>query len=196
MKVGVLALQGDFEAHAKRLAQLGADPVEVRYGDQLGQVGGLVLPGGESTTNLILLEEEGLWQPLRKFVAEKPVLGTCAGAILLAREVRNPPQPSLAAIDMCIERNAYGRQSGRSIRLVEPEPAFVQRAPGGPLEAVLIRAPIIRSVGPSVDVLLRYAGSPILVEQGRHLAATFHAELTGDTRLHELFLAKVRSGES
>ena len=194
MKIGVLSLQGDFDAHAKRLAQLGADPVEVRYGEQLDRVQGLVLPGGESTTNLILLDEEGLWCPLHSFAAEKPILGTCAGAILLAREVENPSQPSLAAIDMRIERNAYGRQSDSSIRVVEPEPMFARRASGDALEAVFIRAPIIRSVGPSVDVLLRDAGNPILVEQGRHLAATFHAELTDDTRLHELFLGKVKSG--
>ena len=195
MNVGVLSLQGDFEAHARRLAQLGADPVEVRYDRQLDRVQGLVLPGGESTTNLILLQEEGLWRPLRAFAAEKPILGTCAGAILLAREVESPSQRSLAAIDMRIERNAYGRQSDSSIRSIEPGPAFARRASGDPLEAVFIRAPIIRSVGPSVEVLLRDAGHPILVEQGRHLAATFHAELTNDTRLHELFLAKVKSGD-
>lgn len=194
MRVGVLALQGDFEAHSRRLSDLGAEAVEVRYGHQLEEIGGLVLPGGESTTNLILMEEERLWEPLQRFVGERPVLGTCAGAILLARDVSNPSQPSLGAIAMSVERNAYGRQADSSIRTVEPEPEFTERTRGGPLEAVFIRAPIIRSVDPGVTVLLRDGSDPILVEQGRHLAATFHAELTTDTRLHELFLDKVRRG--
>ena len=193
MHVGVLALQGDFEAHAKRLAQLGAEPVEVRYSKQLDTIEGLVLPGGESTTNLILMDEERLWDPLGDFALQKPILGTCAGAILLASEVTSPAQRSLGAIQMRIERNAYGRQVDSSIRTVRPEPAFAERTASGPLEVVLIRAPIIRSVEPGADVLLRDVENPILVEQGLHLAATFHAELTDDTRLHELFLAKVRS---
>jgi 5'-phosphate synthase pdxT subunit len=193
MTVGVLALQGDFGAHCARLERLGAKAVEVRYASQLAQVRGLVLPGGESTTNLILLDREGLWDCLRDFARERPILGTCAGAILLAREVTNPSQPSMAAIDMRIERNAYGRQVDSSIRMVRPEPAFVERTASGALEAVFIRAPIIRSVASGVEVLLRDKDDPILVEQGPHLAATFHAELTLDTRLHELFLSKVRS---
>ncbi len=180
-------------AHCARLAQLGADAVEVRYASQLGAVQGLVLPGGESSTNLILLAQEGLWGGLLAFAREKPILGTCAGAILLAREVANPSQPSLAAVDIAIERNAYGRQLDSSIRTILPEPAFAGRTAAGPLEAVFIRAPIIRSAAPGVEVLLRDGSDPILVEQGLHLAATFHAELTPDTRLHELFLAKVRS---
>ena len=194
MRVGVLALQGDFDAHSRRLSDLGAEAVEVRYGHQLEGIRGLVLPGGESTTNLILMEEERLWEPLQEFVGARPVLGTCAGAILLARNVSNPSQPSLGAIAMSVERNAYGRQVDSSIRTVEPEPEFTERTRGGPLEAVFIRAPIIRSVDPGVTVLLRDGSNPILVEQGRHLAATFHAELTADTRLHELFLDKVRRG--
>ena len=193
MNIGVLALQGDFAAHARRLKQLGARATEVRYTRQLARIDGLVLPGGESTTNLILLEELDLWDPLREFAAEKPILGTCAGAILLATEVTNPAQPSLAAVRMHIERNAYGRQLDSSIRTVVPEPEFAERTRSGPLEAVFIRAPIIRAVGPEVSVLLRDDSHPILVEQGNHLAATFHAELTADTRLHELFLAKVRA---
>ncbi len=193
MTVGVLALQGDFAAHSVRLAELGAEVVEVRYASQLDQVEGLILPGGESTTNLILLDREGLWARLRDFAGQRPILGTCAGAILLAREVTNPSQPSMAAIDMRIERNAYGRQIDSSIRLVQPEQAFADRTAEGPLEAVFIRAPIIRSVASGVEVLLRDKDDPILVEQGRHLAATFHAELTSDPRLHQLFLSKVRS---
>ena len=191
MNIGVLALQGDFEAHSRRLSQLGARAVEVRYARQLDELDGLVLPGGESTTNLLLLEQEGLWDPLLQFARVKPLLGTCAGAILLASDVANPRQSSLGAINMRIERNAYGRQLDSSIRAVRPEPAFLARTRSGPLEAVFIRAPIIRSVGSGVEVLLRDGADPILVEQGLHLAATFHAELTADTRLHELFLAKV-----
>lgn len=193
MQVGVLALQGDFLAHAERLAELGADPVEVRYADQLGPLAGLVLPGGESTTNLILMDAERLWGPLKDFASTRPVLGTCAGAILLAAEVENPAQRSLGLIDMRIERNAYGRQADSSIRRVEPEASFLDRTADGPLEAVFIRAPIIRSVGAGVDVLARSDGDPILVESGRHLAATYHSELTRDARLHALFLAKARA---
>lgn len=193
MTVGVLALQGDFHAHCTRLRELGARAVEVRYARQLDRIHGLVLPGGESTTNLILLDEERLWDRLFDFAKEKPILGTCAGAILLAREVTNPSQPSLEAIDMRVERNAYGRQVHSSIRSVEPELAFIDRTSPGRLEAVFIRAPIIREVAADVEVLLRDGGDAILVEQGLHLAATFHAELTADTRLHELFLKKVRA---
>lgn len=193
MKVGVLALQGDFEAHSQRLVRLGAEPVEIRYASQLRGVDGLILPGGESSTNIILLEREGLWDELLDFSRKKPILGTCAGAILLARQVSNPSQRSLAAVDISIERNAYGRQVDSSIRTIEPEPEFAERTASGPLEAVFIRAPIIRSVGPQVNLLLRDGDDPILVEQGLHLAATFHSELTSDTRLHELFLNKVRS---
>ena len=193
MKIGVLALQGDFEAHSQRLAELGAEPVEMRYASQLREVQGLILPGGESSTNIILLEREGLWDELLEFAREKPILGTCAGAILLASDVSNPPQPSLAAMDMSVERNAYGRQVDSSIRTIEPEPEFAERTASGSLEAVFIRAPIIRSIGPQAKPLLRDGSEPILVEQGLHLAATFHPELTADTRLHKLFLDKVRS---
>lgn len=191
MKIGILALQGDFEAHSRRFSELGAEALEVRYATQLDQVDGLVLPGGESTTNLILLGEEALWEPLQQFVQEKPVLGTCAGAILLATEVTNPSQPSLGAMGIKVERNAYGRQVDSSIRSVEPEMEFVERTHPGTLEAVFIRAPIIRAIDPEVRVLARDGSDPILIEQGRHLAATFHAELTGDRRLHQLFLDKV-----
>ena len=189
----MLALQGDFEAHSERLVRLGAEPVEIRYSSQLREVDGLILPGGESSTNIILLEREGLWDELLDFSRKKPILGTCAGAILLARQVSNPSQRSLASVDISIERNAYGRQVDSSIRTIEPEPEFAERTASGPLEAVFIRAPIIRSVGPQVNLLLRDGDDPILVEQGLHLAATFHSELTSDTRLHELFLNKVRS---
>lgn len=193
MRIGVLALQGDFAAHAKRLAELGAEAVEVRYAEQFAGVQGLILPGGESTTNLILLDEERLWDPLREFARCKPMLGTCAGAILLASEVTNPPQRCLGSIGMRVERNAYGRQVDSSIRIVDPERNFVDRTAAGSLEAVFIRAPIIRSLDPGVEILLRDGDDPVLVEQGPHLAATFHPELTADRRLHELFLDKVGS---
>ncbi len=192
MRIGILALQGDFEAHSRQFSGLGVMPLEVRYAYQLDALDGLVLPGGESTTNLVLLEEEAMWEPLRQFVQEKPVLGTCAGAILLATEVANPHQPSLGAMGIRVERNAYGRQLDSSVRVIDPEAEFVRRTRAGRMEAVFIRAPIIRTADPAVKVLARSDSDPILVEQGRHLAATFHPELTGDTRLHELFLAKVQ----
>jgi pyridoxal 5'-phosphate synthase pdxT subunit len=185
-KIGVLALQGDFEAHGKALARAGAEPVEVRSADDLQQVDGLVIPGGESTTMWKLLEEEMLLDPLREFGLRHPIFGTCAGAILLASGVSNPSQPSLGLMDIDVERNAYGRQ-------LESRVATLRFADGseGDLEAVFIRAPIIRRVGETAKVLASYQGNPVLVEQGRHLVATFHPELTSDTRVHLMFLNKV-----
>jgi 5'-phosphate synthase pdxT subunit len=184
-RVGVLALQGDFEAHERALRSAGADPVEVRSAEQLAGVDALVIPGGESTTMLKLIDQEGLFEPLRDFGARRPIFGTCAGAILLASEVTNPPQQSLGLMDIGVERNAYGRQLDSRIAHLKPEGLE------GDLEAVFIRAPIIRRVGQDAKVLARYNGDPVLVEQGRHLAATFHPELTADARLHRLFLEKV-----
>jgi 5'-phosphate synthase pdxT subunit len=185
-KIGVLALQGDFEAHEKALARAGAEPVEVRSAEDLQNVDGLVIPGGESTTMWKLLVEENLLQPLREFGARRPIFGTCAGAILLALDVSNPPQPSLGLMDIDVERNAYGRQLESRIATLQPEGLK------GDLEAVFIRAPIIRRVGGDAKVLARYRGDPVLVEQGRHLVATFHPELTSDTRVHLMFLDKVQ----
>jgi len=185
-KIGVLALQGDFEAHEKALARAGAEPVEVRSAEDLQNVDGLVIPGGESTTMWKLLVEENLLQPLREFGARRPIFGTCAGAILLASDVSNPPQPSLGLMDIDVERNAYGRQLESRIATLQPEGLK------GDLEAVFIRAPIIRRVGGDAKVLARYRGDPVLVEQGRHLVATFHPELTSDTRVHLMFLDKVQ----
>ncbi len=196
MRIGILALQGDFAAHARRLSELGLRALEVRYAAQMECLDGLVLPGGESTTALLLLEQENLWEPLRQFAEEKPILGTCAGAILLATEVLHPPQRSLGAMDIRIERNAYGRQLESAVRWVDPEEDFVRRTHPGRMEAVFIRAPIIRATASGVKVLAKADSHPILVEQGRHLAATFHPELTTDTRLHELFLSKVRKGRT
>ncbi len=189
--VGVLALQGDFDAHRKALERAGARAVEVRAADELEALDGLVIPGGESTTMLRLLEEEKLLEPLRWFGGERPIFGTCAGAILLASEVTSPAQPSLGLMDITVERNAYGRQlDSRVVRLV-PEPEFARCAAPEELEAVFIRAPKIRRVGPRVRVLLCYDGDPVLVAEGRHLAATFHPELSADSRIHRLFLERL-----
>jgi 5'-phosphate synthase pdxT subunit len=184
-KIGILALQGDFEAHGRALARAGAEPVEVRSAEDLQKVGGLVIPGGESTTMWKLLEQENLLEPLREFGGRRPIFGTCAGAILLATDVSNPPQPSLGLMDIGVERNAYGRQLESRIATLQPEGLE------GDLEAVFIRAPIIRRVGGDVKVLATYQGHPVLVEQGRHLVATFHPELTNDARVHLMFLSKV-----
>lgn len=184
-RVGVLALQGDFEAHARALQRAGAQPVEVRSAADLENVQGLIIPGGESTTMLKLLEEEKLLEPLRRFGRERPIFGTCAGAILLASGVVNAPQSSLGLMDIDVERNAYGRQLDSRIAKLKPEGLQEE------LEAVFIRAPIIRRVGGDAHILARYQGDPVLVEQGRHLAATFHPELTEDSRVHLMFLRKI-----
>jgi 5'-phosphate synthase pdxT subunit len=184
-KVGVLALQGDFEAHEKALARAGAEPVQVRSATDLQQVDGLIIPGGESTTMMKVLEEEKLLEPLRKFGREHPIFGTCAGAILLASEVTRPSQPSLGLMDIDVERNAYGRQLNSRIARLRPEGS------GAELEAVFIRAPKIRRVGRDAKVLAQYQGDPVLVEQGSHLVATFHPELTDDPRVHLMFLSKI-----
>lgn len=190
-KVGVLALQGDFEAHAKALERAGAEPVLVRTAEGLKSVDGLVIPGGESTTMLKLLNYMDLKEPLREFANEKPVFGTCAGAILLAKEVENPQQESFGVIDLTVERNAYGRQLDSRVATLHPDEDFQRRAGDGDVEAVFIRAPIIRRTGPDVKVLAEYEGDPVLVEQGKHLVATFHPELTQDARVHKLFLSKL-----
>jgi 5'-phosphate synthase pdxT subunit len=190
-KVGVLSLQGDFAAHGDALARAGAEPVFVRDAAQLGSIDGLIIPGGESTTMLKLLRFEGWLEKLAEFGREKPIFGTCAGAILLASEVSNPPQESLGLMDIGVERNAYGRQVDSRVASLDPAPEFERRTAPGKLEAVFIRAPIIRRAAGGVTVLARYAGDPVLVEQGRHLAATFHPELTGDCRVHRLFLEKL-----
>ncbi|HTQ53800.1 MAG TPA: pyridoxal 5'-phosphate synthase glutaminase subunit PdxT [Bryobacteraceae bacterium] len=190
-RVGVLALQGDFEAHGRTLARLGADPVFVRTAADLDSLDGLVLPGGESTTMLKLLREEGLLEPVAAFGRRKPVFGTCAGAILLAAGVSHPAQESLGLMDIDVERNAYGRQIDSRVAHLAPEAEFAARTHHGAMEAVFIRAPVIRRVGAQVHVLARYEGDPVLVEQGPHLVATFHPELTEDSRVHELFLSKL-----
>ncbi len=188
--IGVLALQGAFDVHAKRLTELGATATLVRRPVQLATLDALVLPGGESTTFLKNLERDGFYDLLNDFVHAKPVFGTCAGCILLAKDVLNPPQRSFAALDITVERNAYGRQNDSAI-LTEPT-----ALPGGPLEMVYIRAPRIARLGPGIETLATRDGSPTLIRQGRILAATFHPELTADTRIHQLFLDIVRQDSS
>ena len=191
-KVGVLSLQGDFAAHGAALERAGAEPVFVREPAQFASLDGLVIPGGESTTMLKLMGyEPGLFDALREFGAKKPVFGTCAGAILMADEVSNPPQPSFRLMDIGVERNAYGRQIDSRVTEVEGEPEFERRTAPGKLEAVFIRAPIIRRVGPQVKVLAEYQGTPVLAEQGRHMVATFHPELSNSTAVHRHFIEKI-----
>lgn len=185
-RIGVLALQGAFEAHASRLRSLGADAVLVRTPESLDGLDGLIIPGGESTTFLKHLERGGFFDALQQFVRKVPTFGTCAGAILLATGVRNPEQRSLAVMDITVDRNAYGRQNESHI--LETETTL----PGGPLEMVYIRAPRIAWTGPGVQVLGERDSSPTLVRQGDLLAATFHPELSEDTRVHQLFLDMVR----
>lgn len=184
-KIGVLALQGDFEAHRRAIERAGGEAIEVRTAADLASIDGLILPGGESTTMLKLLDAENLFEPLRRFGESKPLFGTCAGAILLAREVVNPPQPSLGLLDLTVERNGYGRQMDSRIAEIEIE--------GQPAEAVFIRAPIIRRIGPEARVLATYLDTPVLIEQGKHLAATFHPELSTNGAIHQRFIQKVEA---
>jgi pyridoxal 5'-phosphate synthase pdxT subunit len=190
-RVGVLSLQGDFAAHGQALERAGAEPVYVREQEQLEDLDGLIIPGGESTTMLKLMGREGLMAPVAEFGRRKPIFGTCAGAILLANQVTNPAQESLGLMDLTVERNAYGRQIDSRVVAIETEPEFQQKTAPGPLEAVFIRAPIIRNLSGDARVLARYNGDPVLVEQGKHLVATFHPELTADSRVHRYFLEKL-----
>ena len=194
MKIGVLALQGDFDRHAKALARCGVSrseeiqAVEVRKPAELADVDGLIIPGGESTTLLKLMEAWGFVPALEKFHAEgRPIFGTCAGLILLARDVDNPRQFSLDFIDVGVERNAYGRQresfEARGSASLEDRPT--------PVEMVFIRAPRIRRVGAGVETLAHHADEPVLARQGSVLVATFHPELTDDPTIHEYFCAMV-----
>ena len=184
--IGVLALQGDYDAHRRRVEELGARAVLVRKPEELDTVDALIIPGGESTTFLKFLEQDGFLGKLRDFVKAKPTFGTCAGAILLAKEVGNPPQETLGVLDIGIRRNAYGRQLQSSIR--EGETTLGK----SPLEMVFIRAPRIERVGKTVEVLASQGKDPVLVRQGKTMAATFHPELSADTRVHQAFLDLVR----
>jgi 5'-phosphate synthase pdxT subunit len=187
-RIGVLALQGDFEAHAKVLAGLGCEVVEVRRVAQLSGLDGLVIPGGESTTLLNLMGDEPWFDSLKRFEQDGGALmGTCAGAILLARHVVNPPQDSVGLLDATIARNAFGRQID-SFETTLDVPQL-----GGTIEAVFIRAPRFQILGPHVATLAVYDGEPVLVRQGRLLAMTFHPELTRDAKLHAYFLTMVQT---
>ena len=202
MKIGVLALQGDFDAHRRRLEELGAEVILIKKPEQLNDIDGLVIPGGESGTFLKLLGEDGLAK-LKDFVQAKPTFGTCAGCILLAADVENPKQTGLGALDITVRRNAYGRQIDSSIR----EGKFVTHlhralknetnsSPDpSPLEMVFIRAPKIVHVGEGVEVLATEGSDPVAVRQGRAMAATFHPELSDDTRVHQAFLDLVSKGK-
>lgn len=191
--VGVLALQGDYDSHALALRQARAVPRMVRAREELTGLDGLIVPGGESTTFLKLLEREGLFAPLRDFAASQPTFGTCAGCILLANRVSHPEQSSLGVLDIAVERNAYGRQIDSQILLGDTS------LPGGPLEMVYIRAPRITAVGPGVEVLARRDDFAVMVRQNNILAATFHPELSDDRRVHRYFIEMIlahRQGES
>lgn len=182
-KIGILAVQGDFAAHAAMLRQLGVETVEVRTPADLAGCSGLILPGGESTTQLQFLQEEGLYEAIKKFAAEgRAVFGTCAGAILLATQVRNPAQESLGLLDMTVLRNAYGRQLASDVFY------GATKLKSEPLEMVFIRGPVIDSVAPGIEVLAEFAGKPALVQKDSVMAATFHPELTDDPTVHKHFL--------
>lgn len=189
MKIGILAIQGDYEAHAKTLDRLGVDYVFVRKPEDLAGLSGIILPGGESTTHLKVMTEEGLFDELKKFAANGGAFfGTCAGTILMARDVHGPHQASLGLMDISVLRNAYGRQLASDVH--EGRTKLHKE----PLEMVFIRAPIIESVGKGVEVLAEDAGHPVLVQQGKMLAATFHPELTSDTAVHEHFIQMAQNG--
>jgi 5'-phosphate synthase pdxT subunit len=188
--VGVLALQGAYDAHANTLKALGAEPRLVRVPAELQGLDGLVMPGGESTTMLKFLDRNGFFDVLKDFVDHIPTFGTCAGAILLAKRVENPAQRSLGALDITVERNAYGRQIDSTILSSDTT------LPGGPLEMVFIRAPRITQTGPAVETLAMRDGDPTLVRAGHLMAATFHPELSGDHRVHQAFLDLVRRSKS
>jgi pyridoxal 5'-phosphate synthase pdxT subunit len=185
-KIGIVAIQGDYEAHAKVLERLGVAHTYVRVPSDLAGLGGVILPGGESTTHLKVMREEGLFDALQQFAKNGGAFfGTCAGAILLARNVHGPAQDSLALLDIAILRNGYGRQLASDVHM------SATKLRKEPLEMVFIRAPIIESIGKGVEVLAEDAGHPVLVQQGRILASTFHPELTTDTTVHEYFLRQL-----
>jgi pyridoxal 5'-phosphate synthase pdxT subunit len=184
--IGVLALQGAYDAHAQTLRKLGATPRLVRLPEDLQDLDGLIMPGGESTTMLRFLEQRGFFEKLKDFAHATPTFGTCAGVILLAKDVTHPAQRSLGALDITVERNAYGRQIDSTILQANSS------LPGGPLEMVFIRAPRIVRTGDDVETLATRGADPVLVREGHLLAATFHPELGHDVRVHQLFLDMVR----
>jgi pyridoxal 5'-phosphate synthase pdxT subunit len=190
MTIGILAIQGDYEAHARMLDRIGVAHRFVRTAADLKGLDGIILPGGESTTHLKVMTEEGLFEPLKKFGADGgAVYGTCAGAILLAREVHGPPQVSLGLLNAAILRNGYGRQLASDVHMVQT------KLRDAPLEMVFVRAPIFESVGKEVQVLAEDAGHPVLVRQGNILASTFHPELTDEFTIHAYFVKMATNGK-
>lgn len=191
--IGVLALQGDFQAHGAALERCGVESVQVRKPDELATLDGLIVPGGESTTLLKLMDEWGFVPALREFHASgRPMFGTCAGLILLAAEVENPRQFSLGFIDATVERNAYGRQR----ESFEERGQATLDGESVPIEMVFIRAPRIRRLGPQVEVLAARGGEPVMARQGSVLVATFHPELTDDPTVHRYFCQVVARGRT
>jgi pyridoxal 5'-phosphate synthase pdxT subunit len=183
MTIGILAIQGDYEAHAKMLDRIGVPHRYVRTAEDLKGIDGIILPGGESTTHIKVMAEEGLFEPLQQFgKSGGAIYGTCAGAILLAREVHGPAQASLGLLDATVLRNGYGRQLASDVHMVQT------KLRDRPIEMVFIRAPIFESVGSEVEILAQDAGHPVLVRQGNILASTFHPELTDDPAIHEYFV--------
>ena len=191
--IGVLAIQGDYERHAVALEESGARPSLIKTPEALENLDALIFPGGESTTMLKFLDRNNFFDALKSFAQQKPVFGTCAGAILLASEVRHPHQPSLGILDIAVERNAYGAQRDSAILTLDTTLS------GGPLETVFIRAPrivsILKGAGPEVEILAEREGFPVLIRQGKTMAATFHPELSADRRVHQLFVDLVNSGK-
>ena len=183
-------MQGGYDAHARALRDVGAEPVLVRKAEELASVDGLIIPGGESTTFLRFLERDGFLEALRTFTQQKPSFGTCAGCILMAKQVSHPAQDSLGVLDVNVERNAYGRQNDS---MIQQAPSVL---PGGPLEMVYIRAPRISRIGKGVQVLAEREGAPVLVREDNLLAATFHPELSEDRRVHQYFVDMVRNSIS
>ncbi len=189
MKIGIVAIQGDYEAHAKVLERLGVECKFVRTPSDLAGLAGVILPGGESTTHLKVMTEEGLFDALKKFAAaDGTFFGTCAGTILLAKQVHGPAQASLGLLNASVLRNGYGRQLASDVHMGKT------KLRAQPLEMVFIRAPIIESVGACVEILAEDAGHPVLVREGKILAATFHPELSDDTAVHEYFVRMARNG--
>src|SRR5271155_3213811 len=189
LKIGIVAIQGDYEAHAKVLERLGVAYTFVRTPADLAGLAAVILPGGESTTHLKIMTEEGLFDALKKFAAaDGAFFGTCAGTILLAREVHGPAQASLGLVDASVLRNGYGRQLASDVHMGQTKLRVA------PLEMVFIRAPIIERVGAGVEILAEDAGHPVLVREAKVLAATFHPELSDDTAVHEYFVRMAKNG--
>ena len=189
LKIGIVAIQGDYDAHAKVLQRLGVSYTFVRTPADLAGLAGVILPGGESTTHLKVMTEEGLFEALKKFAAaDGAFFGTCAGTILLAKEVHGPAQASLGLLDASVLRNGYGRQLASDVHMGQTKLRVA------PLEMVFIRAPIIERVGAGVEILAEDAGHPVLVREAKVLAATFHPELSDDTAVHEYFVRMAKNG--